>query len=100
MVRRTSFFFSPWLAHSQGLLFFLQLPRYVTFQDPRSKPFFAELCVYQTPAEEKEPSNAGDAELPESLPEVVCSRICRLYDSEGQLKQGCTSFYTLKRFDT
>jgi len=32
------------------------------------------------------------------LPEVVCSRICRLYNAEGQMKQGCTSFFSLKRF--
>lgn len=36
----------------------------------------------------------------EDLPEICCSRICRIYNPLGQLTQGCTSFYTLKRFGT
>ena len=33
-----------------------------------------------------------------ALPELVCSKVARIYNFEGSLKQGCSSFYTLKRF--
>ncbi|CAB9509019.1 expressed unknown protein [Seminavis robusta] len=80
----------------------IQVPRYLTFGENR-KAFYTELCVYQsttTSAEDGSSMNAmslDDDSLGE-LPEVICSRICRLYNTEGLLKQGCTSFYTLKRF--
>lgn len=81
----------------------IQVPRFATFNTRQSKPFYTELCVYQSPVLE-ETSVGAIIELDpntgmEQLPEVVCSRICRLYNSEGQLKQGCTSFYSLRRFD-
>jgi hypothetical protein len=31
------------------------------------------------------------------LPELCCSKIARVYNFEGKLKQGCTSFFTLRR---
>lgn len=34
------------------------------------------------------------------LPDVVCSKMSRVYNYEGYLKQGCTSFFTFKRFGT
>jgi hypothetical protein len=71
----------------------IQLPRYLNFNSEATKnvkPFFSEFCVYQS-AEEAEAE--GDA-----LPEVCCSKISRVYNFEGKLKQGCTSFYTFKRF--
>jgi hypothetical protein len=33
-----------------------------------------------------------------ALPEVLCSKISRLYNADGQLQQGCTSCFTLQRF--
>lgn len=32
-----------------------------------------------------------------TLPELCCSKIARVYNHEGSLKQGCTSFFTLRR---
>jgi hypothetical protein len=37
------------------------------------------------------------SQLPQ-LPKLVCSKIARVYNYEGRLKQGITSFFTLKRF--
>lgn len=81
------------------------MPRFSTFGSRQKKPFYTELCVYQNEASAEE-DNAMSASLTideesmenSKLPEVVCSRICRLYNAEGQMKQGCTSFFSLKRF--
>lgn len=73
----------------------IQVPRFVTFErsaTKKTKPFFTEFCVYQSTLED-----AGNLE---SSLETVCSKIARVYNFEGKLKQGCTSFYTLKSFDT
>jgi hypothetical protein len=76
----------------------IQVPRYLNFQDTSpgarrtletQRPFYTEFGVYQN-------GKATDDE--NGLPEVVCSKISRVYDSQGQLRQGCTSFFTLKRF--
>lgn len=79
----------------------IQVPRFASFGTLQSKPFFTEFCVYQSTQEEEGNSVVPASSDPETaLPAVVCSRICRLYNTEGQLKQGCTSFYSLKRFDS
>jgi hypothetical protein len=75
----------------------IQVPRYLNFDAgaaKTSKPFFSEFCVYQS-AEVTEDKIAGEAEV---LPALCCSRQSRIYNFEGKLKQGCTSFYTFKRF--
>jgi hypothetical protein len=95
----------------------VQVPRYINF-DPSaasisrtlSKPFLTEFSVYQRAPSTNEgtkinseiisPSveSAGTSVDEENLPELVCSKIGRLYNFEGRLKQGVTSFYTFKRF--
>ena len=75
----------------------IQVPRYVHFDQSgrREKPFFTEFGLFQcTKTPELTEENVDEA----ALPEVVCSKISRGYNFEGRLKQGCTSFYTLKRF--
>jgi hypothetical protein len=79
----------------------IQAPRYMNFNPSsstssrRAKPFFTELSHYQ--------SNVVSAVSVETvdtatLPEICCSKMSRVYNFEGQLKQGCTSFSTLQRF--
>ena len=68
----------------------IQLPRYLNFDRTRQlRPFSTEFCVYQ---------KADRPEEADALPEVVCSKIERVYNYEGSLKQGCTSFFTFQRF--
>ena len=68
------------------------------------KPFYTEFCVYQSTDKEESGNNGddtkdsnGDDEADVELPELCCSKIARVYNFEGKLKQGCTSFYTLRR---
>lgn len=91
--------------------FAVQVPRYITF-DPsstrsttRSKPFYTEFCIFQSVTNEDStvggipsPLGISRSEGDMNLPEVVCSKICRLYSFDGKMKQGSTSFYTLQRF--
>mmetsp|Transcript_12171 Transcript_12171/g.22120 ORF Transcript_12171/g.22120 Transcript_12171/m.22120 type:complete len:104 (+) Transcript_12171:864-1175(+) len=82
----------------------IQLPRYLTFDSSSTKkvkPFFTEFCVYQSAsAGMNEGDEMTDSEMNEEtirLPELCCSKIARVYNFEGKLKQGCTSFFTLRR---
>jgi hypothetical protein len=64
------------------------------------RPFYTEFCVYQAadgiPKEGTDDALDSDEQV--ALPDVVCSKIARVYNYEGRLKQGCTSFFTFKRF--
>lgn len=79
----------------------IQLPRYLTFDrtsNPRGngRPFCTEFAVYQSaPPDTEIPDNEGDVS---ALPKLVCSKATRVYNYEGLLKQGCTSFFNFKRF--
>ena len=76
-----------------------QLPRYLNFDlTRRIRPFYTEFCVYQKADDSQ--SKIGEESDAVSLSDVVCSKSARVYNFEGRLKQGCTSFYTLKRFGT
>lgn len=87
----------------------IQVPRYITFDTSSSrtpKPFYTEFSIFQSVptddltvggATSKSVMDMSDDDV-QNLPDVVCSKICRLYDFEGKLKQGSTSFYTLRRF--
>jgi len=102
-----------WEEDSAGFIlgsFFVQVPRYVNF-DPSAttsratavtKPFFTEFGVFLNDGPPSNNSNtAGVLDLQENskIEQICCSKISRLYNYEGRLKQGCTSFYTFKRFD-
>jgi hypothetical protein len=98
--------------------FLVQLPRYINF-DPSAasasrtlnKPFMTEFCIFQKSqtvneangkgiqASHSDPMMSLDTNIAD-LPEIVCSKMNRLYNFEGRLKQGFSSFYTLKRFGT
>ena len=92
-----------WGQDSVGFLlgpFTVRLPRYVNF-DPFalssraaavSKPIYTEFGIFQNGSLPNSPSSNG-------VGEICCSKIGRLYNFEGRLKQGCTSFYTYKPFE-
>jgi hypothetical protein len=73
----------------------------MTFETRQKKPFYTELCVYQSVATDNKPAAVVEVDPDDGaikLPDVVCSRIYRVYNAEGSYKQGCTSFYTLRRY--
>jgi hypothetical protein len=82
----------------------VQVPRYVNF-DPTAttsrtsavtKPFYTEFSVFQGATPTTDQCSDG---IPLTEKDLCCSKISRLYNFEGKLKQGCTSFYTFKRFE-
>ncbi|KAL3916291.1 MAG: hypothetical protein SGILL_005241 [Bacillariaceae sp.] len=91
--------------------FLVQFPRYINF-DPSAasasrtlnKPFMTEFGVFQRAQGNGENGSDDSSDFPAldddaaDLPELVCSKLNRLYNFEGRLKQGFSSFYTLKRF--
>ena len=95
-----------WNGDDVGFLvesFSIQLPRYLTFdrtQNPRGngRPLSTEFAVFQRAPSAFEGSEDNCDES--SLPKLVCSKVTRVYNFEGLLKQGCTSFFTFKRFGT
>ncbi|GAX24303.1 hypothetical protein FisN_4Lh415 [Fistulifera solaris] len=73
----------------------IQVPRFLNFDRTRQiRPFYTEFCCYLKAAL----LTREDAPEETVLPDIVCSKISRVYNYEGRLKQGCTSFYSLKRF--
>lgn len=101
-----------WGQDSVGFLlgsFFVRLPRYVNF-DPSAttsravavlKPFFTEFGIFQNGSPQNGVNSDGVVDVREksNVDKIFCSKIGRLYNFEGRLKQGCTSFYTFNRFD-
>lgn len=89
----------------------VQVPRYINF-DPAAtatsrtlnKPFFTEFSVFQSAGDKDDNSAAVLSDIQSAdedmaaLPNLICSKISRLYNYEGKLKQGCSSFYTFNRF--
>ena len=79
----------------------IQVPRYLNFDRAGSKvsakPFITEFCLYQS-ASAQEGDDSSDGEETISLPELYCSKISRVYNFEGKLKQGISSFYKFQRF--
>ena len=88
----------------------IYVPRYLNFEQKGSnpKPFYTEFALCQsTPAgngndgkQESLPRLGAEVDEEESLqfPVLCLSRSSRVYNHEGRLKQGCTSFFTFKRF--
>eukprot|EP00536_Pseudo-nitzschia_multiseries_P013907 jgi/Psemu1/261818/estExt_Genewise1Plus.C_6290047 len=101
-----------WGEDSVGFLlgpFSVQVPRYVNF-DPSAtmsrvpavtKPFYTEFGVFQSAPPVVTASSDGVIDVTENpgLEELCWSKIGRLYNYEGRLRQGCTSFSTFKRFE-
>mmetsp|Transcript_29558 Transcript_29558/g.63363 ORF Transcript_29558/g.63363 Transcript_29558/m.63363 type:complete len:308 (+) Transcript_29558:1-924(+) len=97
-----------WGQDSVGFLlgpFSVQVPRYVNF-DPTAatsraaavtKPFYTEFGMFQNAG--RNTDGVVDVGEKPKDDEICCSKIGRLYNYEGRLKQGCTSFYTFKPFD-
>ncbi len=101
-----------WGQDSVGFLmgpFSIQVPRYVNFDPsattPRAaavtKPFFTEFGIFQSALlpDGQDEDGVIDVNVKSDVKEICCSKIGRLYNFEGRLRQGCTSFYTFKRFD-
>jgi hypothetical protein len=86
-----------WADDNVGFLYgsvSIQVPRYLKFDATRRvRPLYTEFAVYQSSAVSS--SNSDEADV---LPELICSKISRLYNYEGKLKQGVSSFFTLQRF--
>ena len=85
----------------------ITVPRFLNFKPEstvtrknNAKPFVTEFYVFQRPDEEGNDKNSGGGaeEAATELPELLVSKISRVYNFEGRMKQGCTSFYTFKRF--
>jgi hypothetical protein len=91
-----------WDGDNVGFLlgsYVIQVPRYLRFDEGtgndatrRIRPFYTEFSVFQSAATRIDTTDS------ENLPEVVCSKISRVYNYEGKLKQGITSFFNLQRF--
>lgn len=94
------------------------------------KPFYTEFALFQATESENKDSNDEDdntdddttttvkellddiesksieelllleEEAMKNLPQLICSKISRIYNYQGKLKQGSTSFFQLKRFGT
>lgn len=76
----------------------VQVPRYLKFDKRQVRPFTTEFTVFQSAPKR---SNAEDVSNDEpDLKDMICSKVSRVYNYEGRLKQGCTSFFTFKRFGT
>lgn len=79
----------------------LQAPRYLNFDQEGNKmsekPFVTELTLYQSATTQQDASGDDLESLP-SLPDLYCSKISRVYNFEGKLKQGISSFYKFERF--
>jgi hypothetical protein len=68
------------------------------FDKRQVRPFTTEFTVFQSAPKR---SNAEDVSNDEpDLKDIICSKVSRVYNYEGRLKQGCTSFFTFKRFGT
>ena len=50
-----------------------------------------EFALFQRPEDEKDVIEDVDG-----FDDICCSRITRLYNDDGTLKQGCTSFFVIK----
>lgn len=74
---------------------YIKCPRYLSFAQAESFPFFTELLVF---LREKKDENDLIIELgdEDELPGAFCSRMSRLYDKDGNFAQGSTSFFMLK----
>jgi len=69
---------------------YVKAPRLLSFSKAKvGKPIHTEVVVFQ--------KTSGDIQNSVEENEKLCSRITRLYDEDGQLKQGSTSFFTLKQ---
>lgn len=98
-----------WTPNAVGFLVgpaYIQAPRYLSFDQAagRSKPFFTEFGIFQSNEVESDKDSSKviidvDGEDKDLKFPVLCfSKISRVYNYEGRLKQGATSFYTFKRF--
>lgn len=113
MAKEDRMVYIDWAAsNSVGFLLgpvYLYVPRYLNFEQKGSnpKPFFTEFALCQSTKDDNDkspsPPSLGaemdddDANLPK-FPALCLSKTSRVYNHEGRLKQGCTSFYTFKRF--
>jgi hypothetical protein len=86
---------------------YIQAPRFHDFDRTRDgiRPFYTDFCVffeqqsdYDSSSDAEPTGGEEDDNAPPSLPSLLCSKISRVYSSNGSLKQGYTGFYSFKRF--
>jgi hypothetical protein len=71
----------------------IQVPRHLQFDGAREqRSFYTEFSVFQIA------DSPSKEDVETQLPDIVCSKMARVYNIEGHLQQGSTSFFTLKRF--
>ena len=77
----------------------IQVPRFLKFDwTRRVRPFYTEFAVYESAMGKLSDTADDSSEGAAQLPTVICSKIARVYNYEGKLKQGVTSFFIYKRF--
>ena len=80
---------------------YIKAPRYLSFSEASSKkfPFYTEYISFQKKASGNDEVIALNMDNvdEEELPEAFCSRMTRLYDKYGELSQGSTQFFLLKK---
>uniref|UniRef100_A0A7R9WEG5 Uncharacterized protein n=1 Tax=Pseudictyota dubia TaxID=2749911 RepID=A0A7R9WEG5_9STRA len=82
---------------------YIKAPRYLNFapQSNSASPLLTEFAVFQKRNEggastTEAGSNLDFDEGGSKLPDAFCSRMTRLYDRDGTLTQGSTSFFTVQ----
>ena len=85
---------------------YLKVPTFLFFSqmdaDKLVLPFVTEFAVFQkdtTDDNNNKDDESFDTE-DDMNGEIICSKMMRVYDNHGRLKQGITSFYTLKPMAT
>jgi len=75
---------------------YIKAPRFLTFSETKSdiaSPFFTEVVMFQ---KRTGPDESPGRNIEFDDTEIFCSRMTRLYTKDGELSQGCTSFFVLK----
>ncbi len=108
MAKEDRMVYIDWTNNMVGFLIgpmFIQVPRYLSFGQKGStnKPFYTEFAVFQSTESQDGIIRSATRSMDEdggnmNLSQLCLSKISRVYNQEGRLKQGCTSFFTFKRF--
>lgn len=111
MAKKDRMVYIDWATTMVGILVgptLIHAPRYLSFDSKGSSvnpSFYTEFAVFQST--DADSGNSPPGTIPTladidndnaTFPKLCFSRISRTYNYEGRLKQGCTSFYTFKRF--
>eukprot|EP00560_Eucampia_antarctica_P002155 CAMPEP_0197840472 /NCGR_PEP_ID=MMETSP1437-20131217/45629_1 /TAXON_ID=49252 ORGANISM="Eucampia antarctica, Strain CCMP1452" /NCGR_SAMPLE_ID=MMETSP1437 /ASSEMBLY_ACC=CAM_ASM_001096 /LENGTH=644 /DNA_ID=CAMNT_0043450095 /DNA_START=30 /DNA_END=1965 /DNA_ORIENTATION=- len=84
---------------------YLKVPTFLFFSQMNAEklvhPFVTQFAVFQKSGDGADPASLTSAITPNDKDnpscEIICSKMMRVYDNNGQLKQGITSFLTLQQ---